>query len=410
MAALFPPAGVVVYSVGELTRSIKELIEDAHPSVWVCGEVSNLARPASGHLYLTLKDEQAPLRTVVYRGITLRLKYDLRDGMQVVARGRLSVYEPRGEYQFLVEEIQPRGIGPLELAFRQLKERLSVLGFFEPARKKTLPRYPRRVALVTSGTGSAVRDLLEVLGRRWPALEVWVCPVRVQGDGAALEIAAALALLDTFADRLDVIILARGGGSLEDLWPFNEEAIAQAIHRSRIPVVTGIGHEDDLTIADLVADVRALTPSEAAERVAPDRLEVAQLIGGLAGRLRALLLHRLEQVRQRFEQLASRPCLRRPLERVRDAERRLDEIGERLQRASLRCLETSRARLEAAAGRLDTLSPLKVLGRGYSLTRRLDDLGVVRRAEQVQTGDWIVTQLQAGRIVSRIETVTGDES
>jgi exodeoxyribonuclease VII large subunit len=409
MAALFPPAGVVVYRVGELTRALKELIEDAHPNVWVQGEVSNLARPASGHLYLTLKDEDSPLRTVIYRGVALRLRYDLRDGMQVVARGRLSVYEPRGEYQLLVEEIQPRGVGPLELAFRQLKERLSALGYFEPSRKKPLPRYPRRVCLLTSATGSAVRDLLEVLARRWPALEVWLCPVRVQGDGAAAEIAAALGLLDRFADRLDVVILGRGGGSLEDLWPFNEEVVAHAIARSRIPVVTGIGHEDDLTIADLVADQRALTPSEAAERVAPDRAEVAQTLDGLRGRLRVLLLRRLEQSRARLEQLADRPCLRRPLERVRDGERKVDEVAERLRRALQVSVERGRRRLEAAAGRLHGLSPLAVLGRGYSLTRRLDDLSVVRRPEQVAAGDWIVTQVQTGRIVSRVETAAPDE-
>jgi exodeoxyribonuclease VII large subunit len=406
MTALFPPAGVVVYSVGELTRSIKELIEDAHPSVWVQGEVSNLARPASGHLYLTLKDEVSPLRTVVYRGVALRMRYDLRDGMQVVARGRLSVYEPRGEYQFLVEEIQPRGVGPLELAFRQLKERLSALGYFDPARKKPIPRYPRRVCLVTSATGSAVRDLLEVLGRRWPALEVWLCPVRVQGEGAAEEIAAALKLLDRFADALDVIILGRGGGSLEDLWPFNEEAVAHAIHRSRVPVVTGIGHEDDLTIADLVADQRALTPSEAAERVAPDRAEVAQTLEGLRGRLRVLLMRRLEQARARLAQLADRPCLRRPLERVRDGERRLDEWSERLKRSLQQRVERGRQRLEAAAAVLHGLSPLAVLGRGYSLTRRVDDLSIVRGPERLAAGDWILTQVQNGRIVSRVETVS----
>jgi len=406
MAALFPPAGVIVYSVGELTRAIKELLEDAHPSVWVQGEVSNLARPASGHLYLTLKDELAPLKTVIYRGVALRLRYDLRDGMQVVARGRIGVYEPRGEYQLLVEEIQPRGIGPLELAFRQLKERLSLLGHFEPARKRPLPRYPRRVCLVTSATGSAVRDLLEVLGRRWPALEVWVCPVRVQGDGAAGEIVSALGLIDRLAGEIDVIILARGGGSLEDLWPFNDEAVAHAVRRSRVPVVTGIGHEDDLTIADLVADVRALTPSEAAERVAPDRAEVAQTLEGLRGRLRFLLLRRLEESKARLEQLADRPCFRRPTERVRDGERRLDELGERLRRALERLVERGRQRLESAAGRLHGLSPLAVLARGYSLTRRLDDLSVVRRTEQLAEGDWIVTQVSGGRVVSRVEAIT----
>lgn len=408
-ATLFPPAGVAVYSVGELTRAIKELLEDAHPSVWVQGEVSNLARPASGHLYLTLKDELAPLRTVIYRGVALRMRYDLRDGMQVIARGRISVYEPRGDYQLLVEEIQPKGIGPLELAFRQLKERLSLLGYFDPAHKKPLPRYPRRVCLVTSATGSAVRDLLEVLQRRWPSMEVWICPVRVQGDGAALEIAAALAQLDRFADDLDVIILARGGGSLEDLWPFNEEAVAHAIHRSRIPVVTGIGHEDDLTIADLVADVRALTPSEAAERVAPDRGELALTLEGLRGRLHFLLARRLEQAKERLAQLADRPCLRRPVERIRDSERRLDELGERLGRAIGRRIERGRQRLESAAGRLHGLSPLAVLGRGYSLTRRLDDLSVVRRPEQLSEGDWMVTQVHGGRIVSRVEAITPEE-
>src|SRR5262245_1503870 len=253
MSATLPPTGMRVYTVGELTRAVKELLEDAHPCVWVEGEVSNLARPTSGHIYLTLKDEEAPLRAVVYRGVALRLRFDLRDGMKVLARGRLTVYVPRGEYQLLVEEVQPKGIGPLELAFRQLKEKLSVLGYFEPRRKKKLPHYPRRVALVTSPTGSAVRDMLEILGRRWPAAEVWVCPVRVQGEGAAQEIAAALRLLNRVGPpeappgrRIDVVIVGRGGGSLEDLWPFNEEPVADALFASRIPVVSGVGHEDDL--------------------------------------------------------------------------------------------------------------------------------------------------------------------
>jgi exodeoxyribonuclease VII large subunit len=411
MSALFPPPGIVVLTVGELTRALKELVEQAHPNVWVQGEVSNLARPQSGHLYLTLKDDQSPLKAVIYRGVALRLRFDLRDGMQVVVRGRLTVYEPRGEYQLLIEEVQPRGIGPLELAFRQLKEKLSALGFFDPTRKKPLPRFPRRVGLVTSPTGSAVRDMLEVLGRRWPTAQVFVCPVRVQGDGAAAEIAAALDLLNRLdsASRLDVILLGRGGGSLEDLWPFNEEIVARAIYRSHIPVVTGVGHEDDLTIADLVADQRALTPTEAAERVAPDGAELAESLAALAGQMRGLLRRRLELARARLEQLAQRPCLRRPLERIRDAERQLDDLDERLRRALARRLERSRQRLESAAGRLEGLSPLRVLGRGYSLTRRLDDGRVVRAPGQVEPGDWIVTQVEGGRILSRVETVTPEK-
>ena len=274
MAVAFPPPGVPVFSIGELTRAIKGELEETFSSVWVEGEVSNLSRPSAyGHQYMTLKDDEAPLKAVLYRAIALRMKYDLSDGMRVIARGRLTLYMPRGEYQLLIEEIQPKGIGPLELAFRQLKEKLSLQGYFDPKRKRKLPRIPRRLALVTSRSGSAVRDMLEILSRRWPAAEVWLAPVRVQGEGAAAEVAEALDKLNRLADggaSLDVVVLGRGGGSLEDLWTFNEECVAQAIFQSRIPVVTGIGHEDDLTIADMVADVRALTPSEAAEKVVPD--------------------------------------------------------------------------------------------------------------------------------------------
>jgi exodeoxyribonuclease VII large subunit len=411
MSALFPPEGVKVFSVGELTRALRGMIEEAHSDVWVEGEVSNLARPGSGHVYLTLKDEEAPLRAVVYRGVALRMRFDLRDGMRVIARGRLTVYAPRGEYQLLVEEVQPKGVGPLELAFRQLKEELFVRGYFDPARKKPLPRFPRRVALVTSPTGSAVRDVLEILARRWPPLEVWVCPVRVQGEGAAREVAAAIALLNHVAgpgtpEPADALVLARGGGSLEDLWAFNEECVAEAIFASRIPVVSGVGHEDDLTIADLVADVRALTPSESAERVAPDSGEVLGALDDLRARLRMLLAHSVEGARARLGQLAARPCLRRPLERLREAERRVDELGERLRRAARQGVRGARERLEAGGARLEDLSPLKVLSRGYSLTRRLEDGSVVRHAGQVARGDWVVTELADGRLVSRVESVT----
>jgi exodeoxyribonuclease VII large subunit len=403
MTALFPPPGVTVLSVKELTRAIKELLEAEHPCVWVEGEISNLARPTSGHVYLTLKDDESPLRAVVYRGVALRLRFDLRDGMHVVVRGRLTVYAPRGEYQLLIEEVHPKGIGPLELAFRQLKEKLSARGYFEPGRKKPLPRIPRRVALVTSPTGSAVRDVLEILARRWPAVEVWVFPVRVQGDEAAPQIAAALGYLNQYRGAIDVILLARGGGSLEDLWPFNEEVVAHAIYRSRVPVVTGIGHEDDLTIADLVADRRALTPSEAAERVVPDRLEVLAGLERSGAQLRSLLVRVVELARGRLGQLEGRPCFRRPLDRLREAERRIDELAERLGRALRGCLERAEARLRSAAGVLEGLSPLKVLARGYSVTRRLDDLALVLDPGQVARGDWIVTEVAGGRIVSRVE-------
>jgi exodeoxyribonuclease VII large subunit len=413
MAAPFPPPDVKVLTVGELTRAVKGLLEAAYSPVWVEGEVSNLARPGSGHLYLTLKDDTAPLKAVVYRGVALRLKFDLRDGMKVIARGRLTIYEPRGEYQLQIEEVQPKGIGPLELAFRQLKEKLSVLGYFEPQRKRKPPRFPRRVALLTSPTGSAVRDMLEILSRRWPATEVWVCPVRVQGEGAALEIAAALAQLNRLSphdaspeSRIDVVIVGRGGGSLEDLWAFNEEVVARAIFRSHIPVVSGVGHEDDLTIADLVADVRALTPSEAAERVVPDRAEVLGWLAEVYGRLQTLLLRGVQAARERLVDLADRRCFRAPLELVREKRRGLEGWDERLGLAARQRLTNGRERLGSLAGRLEALSPLNVLARGYSLTRTADG-SVVRHSAQVRPGERVFIHLERGRIVGRVEECHG---
>jgi exodeoxyribonuclease VII large subunit len=406
------PTGLVrdnvkILSIGELTRAIKGLIEDGFCSVWVSGEVSNLSRPSSGHVYLTLKDAEAQLRTVIWRSVALRLRYDLREGQEVIARGRLSVYPARGEYQFVVEELEPKGLGALELALRQLKEKLFRLGYFAPERMKPLPRFPRRVALVTSPSGAAVRDILEILARRWPSVEVWVCPVRVQGDGAGDEIAAAICLVNQLKSA-DVMIVGRGGGSTEDLWAFNAECVAHAIYASQIPVVTAVGHEIDLTIADLVADCRALTPSEAAERVVPHREEMLDGLRALQEQIRNLLLGRLERARRRLEELAQRRSFRLPLEGIRERERRLDESAERLHRAVRHTWRGVRERLEAQAGRLETLSPLNVLGRGYSLTRRRTDGIVVRSPDQVQAGERLVTRLQHGQILSRVEALEED--
>jgi exodeoxyribonuclease VII large subunit len=389
------------------------MLEQTHANVWVEGEVSNLSRPSSyGHQYLTLKDDEAPLKAVLYRAIALRLRFDLRDGMRVIARGRLTLYMPRGEYQLLIEEIQPKGIGPLELAFRQLKEKLSLKGHFDPKRKRKLPRIPRRIVLVTSPSGSAVRDMLEILSRRWPAAEVWVCPVHVQGEGAAAEVAEAIGTLNRIAETgpaIDVLVVGRGGGSLEDLWTFNEECVAQAIFQSRIPVVAGIGHEDDLTIADMVADVRALTPSEAAEKVVPDRAAVLDWLAGLESRFRTDLRRRLDQAQSRLMELAKRPCFRRPLERIRLEEERLDECSERLQRAFQRRFEQHHEQLRNLTARLESLSPLNVLSRGYSLTHREGERAMLHEAKQVRPGQRIVTRLQRGEIVSRVEETKESE-
>ena len=413
MSVPFPPPGVKVLTIGELTRALKGMLEETHTNVWVEGEVSNLSRPSSyGHQYLTLKDEEAPLKAVLYRAIALRMRFDLRDGMRVIVRGRLTLYMPRGEYQLLIEEIQPKGIGPLELAFRQLKEKLSLKGYFDPRRKRKLPRIPHRIVLVTSPSGSAVRDMLEILSRRWPAAEVWICPVHVQGEGAAAEIAEAIGTLNRIAaigPAIDVLIVGRGGGSLEDLWTFNEECVAQAIFHSRIPVVAGIGHEDDLTIADMVADLRALTPSEAAEKVVPDRAAVLDRLAGLESRFRADLRRRLDLAQARLRELADRPCFRRPLERIRQEEERLDEYNEYLQRAFQRRLEQLDEQLRGLAARLESLSPLNVLARGYSLTRKEGETVLLHEAGQVQSGERIVTRLQHGEIISRVEETRESE-
>jgi exodeoxyribonuclease VII large subunit len=413
MPAPFPPPGVKVLSIGELTRAIKGMLEETHANIWVEGEVSNLSRPSAyGHQYLTLKDDEAPLKAVLYRAIALRMRFDLSDGMRVIARGRLTLYMPRGEYQLLIEEIQPKGIGPLELAFRQLKEKLSLKGYFDPKRKRKLPRIPRRIVLVTSRSGSAVRDMLEILSRRWPAAEVWICPVHVQGEGAAAEVAEAIGAINRIAAQgrnIDVLIVGRGGGSLEDLWTFNEECVAQAIFQSRIPVVTGIGHEDDLTIADMVADLRALTPSEAAEKVVPERTAVLDWLVGLESRFGADLRRRLEMARAQLVEMARRPCFRRPLERIRQAEQQLDGWDERANRAVQRRIEQLREQLKGQAARLESLSPLNVLARGYSLTRKEDEAAMLHSAEQVQPGKRLVTRLQHGEIISRVEETRGGE-
>jgi exodeoxyribonuclease VII large subunit len=403
MNAPFVPPGEQVLTVGELTRRVKEVVEGGFPSVWVAGEISNHKRHTSGHQYLTLKDCESRLDSVLYRGVGLRLKFDLRDGMQVIVRGRLNIYLPQGKYQLLIEELYPKGVGPLELAFQQLKEKLSARGYFDPKRKKRLPRFPRRVVLVTSPTGAAVRDMLEILGRRWPAAEVWVCPVPVQGDGAGLKIAEAVVRLNRLRD-IDVLIVGRGGGSLEDLWAFNEECVAQAIFASRIPVVSAVGHEIDVTIADMVADLRAATPSEAAEKVVPDRADVHDSLEGLGSRMRMLLVRQLKGARQQLDDLARRRCLRLPLERVRDEEQRLDDAADRVRRAVRQRLQLAQQKVEAAAGRLGTLSPLNVLARGYSLTRTADG-AVIRSPEQVRPGDRLRTMVEHGQILSRVEEV-----
>jgi exodeoxyribonuclease VII large subunit len=402
MSFLGDPANAKVLTVGELTRAVKGLIEDGFPAVWVSGEISNLSRPASGHVYLTLKDPEAQLGAVIWRSTGARVAFEIKEGMEVIARGRLSVYAPRGQYQLVVDEVHPKGIGALELALRQLKEKLAGLGYFAQERKKAIPRIPRRVAIVTSPSGAAVRDMIEVFGRRWPSLEVWVCPVRVQGDGAAEEVAAAVRLINRLGG-VDVMVVGRGGGSTEDLWAFNAECVAHAIYESRIPIISAVGHEIDLTIADLVADCRALTPSEAAERVVPDQAELLASLQNWRSRMHVSVTRRLELAKSKLDDLGQRRCFQLPLERVHEYSRKLDELNERMERSARQRLDGIRRQLEGAAAHLESLSPLNVLARGYSLTRREEGGKVVRSEDQVRPGDRLITSVQHGQIISRVE-------
>jgi exodeoxyribonuclease VII large subunit len=373
------PSGQSPLTVSELTAQIKLILEEGFAEVAVRAEVSNVARPRSGHIYLSLKDESAQIRAVLWKSEAQRLVFDLTDGLAVRASGRLTVYAPRGEYQLVIRRIEPEGIGVLELAFRQTVARLAAEGLFDPGRKRPLPRYPRRIVVVTSPTGAAVRDLLQVIGRRWRGSEILIAPSRVQGDGAAAEVVAALELANRVAGA-DLIIVARGGGSLEDLWTFNEEAVARAIVASRLPVVSAIGHEVDLTIADLAADRRALTPSEAGEICVPDAGEVRRTLDRLA---------------QRLEQTGR--------SRLNDARARLDRLDDRARRAIRRDLDGRRQHLARLAASLDALSPLSVLARGYSLTFKADGTTLLRSADEVKAGDLIQTRLASGRLISRVE-------
>jgi exodeoxyribonuclease VII large subunit len=393
-------------TVSELTARLKGVVEECFPSVWVAGEVSNFTRAASGHWYFTLKDATAQLRSVMFRGCNLRMRFDPKDGLEVFARGRLSIYEPRGDYQFLIEEMQPKGIGAAELALRQLKEKLLAQGYFDPQRKRRLPRYPKRIGLIASASGAAIRDMLELFAQRWPLTELIVHPSRVQGDGAAAEVAAAIRLLNrlhlTGRLVLDAIVLGRGGGSTEDLWAFNEEIVAVAMFASKVPIVSAVGHEVDVTIADLVADHRAETPSAAVVALTPHLREMTAQLQDLGARLSEAMSRRLSVTRQRLDQLAARATLRRPLQRIRELEQRLDDAGGRLRRAIARKLARSSESLGAASARLESLSPLNVLTRGYSLTRKANG-ELIRSATDVQPGDVLVTRLAQGEIRSRVE-------
>ena len=390
-------------SVTALNQYVKGLLDRDRllGQVYVCGEVSNYKRYPSGHHYFSLKDAESSIRCVLFRGNAASLRFQPENGMKVVVSGRVSVYPRDGAYQLYCTRMTPDGVGELALAFEQLKNKLHRAGLFDPARKQPLPAYPRRIALVTSPAGAAVRDMIRILGARWPMAEVLVVPVRVQGEEAAGEIAAALDLVNAM-DLADLIITGRGGGSMEDLWAFNEEIVAQAIFRSRIPVISAVGHEPDVTISDYVADRRASTPSNAAELAVPDQEELRQTLDHLYHRLDRAMDRRLRERQDALARLGSSPFLRSPLQAVREKRMALDLCRQRLVHAMERRTGDARQTIGRLAAALDALSPFKVLGRGYAISYT-EDGSVLTSVRQAKTGDPVDLRVSDGTLHCRVE-------
>jgi exodeoxyribonuclease VII large subunit len=434
-----------IYSVNEITSEIKRSL-DRLGIVWIQGEISNFKRHTSGHLYFSLKDQQAQIKAACFRNNNIYLKFRPEDGMEVLARGRLSVYEPRGDYQVIVEYMEPVGLGSLQMAFDQLKEKLRKEGLFDEAHKIPLPLLPKRVGIVTSPTGAAIRDILRILKRRNASLDVLLYPAKVQGQGAAEEVAAGIRYLNGRRD-IDVIIIGRGGGSIEDLWAFNEEIVARAIYRSDLPLISAVGHEVDFTIADFVADLRAPTPSAAAEMVSGAREDLRVSVTSLKGRLCQAIRRGLERRRLSLERLAHHKAFTVAPNKIRDLQQRFDEaslrlaqamrqfadikrhreqvLSTRLHKLDLRrlidhkreilarnhqgliagiraFLHRERSSFQVAVGKIDALSPLAILQRGFALCR--DARGsIVKNSVDVSCGDQVSVTLARGELDCRVE-------
>ncbi|MGQ9509208.1 MAG: exodeoxyribonuclease VII large subunit [Thermodesulfobacteriota bacterium] len=438
-----------ILTVTELTQEIKETLEGKFYDVWVEGEISNLRIPPSGHLYFTLKDDFSQIRAVLFRMRSKTIRFLPEDGLHVICRGRVSIYERRGEYQLILEEMEPKGIGALQLAFLQLKERLEKEGLFDPTHKKPLPILPQTIGIITSPTGAVIKDMIHIIHRRFENVSILLYPVRVQGEGASREIVDGIQYFNKMKN-VDVIIIGRGGGSLEDLWAFNEEEVARAIYHSKIPIISAVGHETDYTISDFVADLRAPTPSAAAELVVKDKWELKRNIHYLEDRLQNQILQSLQDLRKSVSHLRKR--LIHPKKRIENLFLRLDELTHRIERSILKemkikkektvflmervfiqnpiqrmkmlrisineiqrgliqrikgIIELKRSRLNGMIGKLESLSPLSVLQRGYSITRKLPSLQILRDSNQVKKGDQVEVRLARGNLVCNVEKTEG---
>ncbi len=400
------PLDSPVFTVSQLTRRIKNLLEPEFTDVWVSGEISNYTKHSSGHHYFTLKDGKAELSCTLWRSTASTIRLKLQSGMKAVLYGDVNVYELRGRYQLNVKWIVEEGVGQLELKLRELRERLDSEGLFDESHKKALPRFPATVALVTSPTGAAVRDMINIIRRRSPSCRIILCPVAVQGPGAELKIAEGIRIVNEHG-QADVMIVGRGGGSIEDLWSFNEEVVARAIFDSEIPVISAVGHQIDYTIADLVADLRAPTPSAAAEIALPDRGEMEEKLTDLRTRLASAAVRLIESSKARLSAASESYMLRRPDELLRTPRLRLDEMHSIVVESVNHIVESCRSRLSILDEKSKALSPRAVLGRGYAVCRRLPGMDVVRESSEVSKGEKIEVELSRGRITGQV-TATHD--
>ncbi len=390
-----------IYSVSEITSRIKQTLEVYFTGIWVQGEVSNLRRPSSGHLYFTLKDEKAELKAVMFRFVNKKLKFKLEDGLQVIIYGGLTVYEKRGNYQISAVEIEPKGLGALQLAFEQLKKRLEKEGLFAPIHKKPIPLLPCRIGVITSATGAAIRDIIHLINLRSANVQILLNPVRVQGEGAAEEIARAIGELNEIGD-LDVIILGRGGGSVEDLWAFNEEIVARSIFDSDIPIISAVGHEIDYTISDFTADLRAATPSHAAELVVGRKEELENCLDQFVLRLKSATRTKFDSLKNRLQIARQSYAFRIPLGLTEQYGQRIGDLMEKIKGVFGQSLEILKGRLGGFSGRLEALSPLGVLSRGYSLALKLPERTSIREARTLRINDSVEVIVHQGKFTSKV--------
>jgi len=396
---------VQVYTISQLNSEVRRVLESSFPFVWVEGEISNFRHHSSGHMYFTLKDASSEIEAVMFEEATAYLNFEPEDGTKVLAYGRVTLYERRGRYQLVIEEMRPAGIGKLQLQFEQLKEKLQQEGFFDAQYKVAIPAFPERVGIITSAEGAAIRDIISIIAKRYPPAELLLFPVKVQGAGAAEEIAQAIIAANRYSEtleKIDTLIVGRGGGSLEDLWAFNEEIVAQAIFASKIPVISAVGHEIDFTIADFVADLRAPTPSAAAQLVVPDRQELNARIDEL---FRKLVYSQAEQLRQYEEKLldlARSYAFKLPLQAITEAEQTLDHLSAGVIRAIKLKFKAYAEQLESFSSRLETASPMAILKRGYSITT--SQAGeIIKSFAQVEEQDRVKVKLYEGELICKVE-------